>query len=226
MNEVLQRNFTGQFALTAMLCFLAGTSVARSPIDQESTPAEMVGNDHPYNWKPPWRKRNDCGPLALFVLNKLVGPEVDVDQIFQLTPMDPVRGASIESLLNTAEQIGFDLDCRYVKPDDLASLSMPFICHGKIGMRPQDGHFYVVVGYDAKRDTYQVIDPTNETMDNFTSDWVHKTASGYVLLPADSSNQWIQWSTIGFICGIGFLSWKLASRAVTPARTKSQPAVG
>lgn len=96
-------------------------------------------------WKPTWRERGDCGPVALFVLLKLEDREVTLPWVKQHVSIDAVHGCSLASLSEASEELGFPLDVRYVNPAKITEVPRPFILHGISEMKGNIGHFVVVV---------------------------------------------------------------------------------
>jgi hypothetical protein len=141
----------------------------------------------PFDYAGGYRASNDCGPISLFVLMKLRGFQVKIQEVLSSIIIDPVNGCSAGQLVDAADSFGFALEVKYVVPGKLHSVPFPFILHGKIGERRQDGHFYVVVDYDKKRGSYGVIDPSLESFTWFNEKTVQQQFSGYVIVPKKSN---------------------------------------
>jgi hypothetical protein len=164
-------------------------------------------NSDTWNWKPAWRDQADCGPNALYVLMNLEGHKVKLEDVKNLVPLDPVKGCSMESLIDAAATLGFALEARFVKPGDIHKLPRPFILHGVTSQEKNLGHFVVVVDFDSKKRNFALIDPIRETHGwNPEASLLHGY-SGYVLVPKYPV-AW-RWNFIAslslVVCGIGCL---------------------
>ena len=96
-------------------------------------------------WKPSWT-RGDCGPNALFVLLKLTGKNVLLEEIKERVSFDPTLGCSIADLCEAANVLDLLCEVRFVTPKDLWKIPPPYILHGQSRLRDRTGHFLVVVG--------------------------------------------------------------------------------
>ncbi|MDR2642688.1 MAG: hypothetical protein LBC74_07830 [Planctomycetaceae bacterium] len=156
---------------------------------------------------PKWRDQADCGPNALYVLMKLEGYNVEIEQVKKLIPLDPIKGCSMESLIRASAELGFPVEARFVKPSNLSKVSRPFILHGITSQEKNIGHFIVVVDFDKKKKNYALIDPIRETFGWNPETSVLHGYSGYVIVPKYSSNR--KWNIISgvtlIVCGIGVL---------------------
>ncbi len=159
----------------------------------------------PWDWKPSWRDNTDCGPNALYVLLNLEGHSVKLDQVKALVPLDPVKGCSLEALRQASEKLGFPVEARFVKSNDLAKLPPPFIFHGAISSEKNLGHFVVAVGFDKKKRNFALIDPVRETFGWNPEASVLMDYSGYVLMPKyPLARKWNRIAGLSMIlCGVG-----------------------
>ncbi|MDR1924087.1 MAG: hypothetical protein LBQ66_06905 [Planctomycetaceae bacterium] len=163
--------------------------------------------DETWDWMPEWRDRADCGPNALYVLMKLEGCNVTLEQVKNLVPLDPVKGCSMESLIHASEKLGFPVEARFAKPSDISKIPRPFILHGITSQEKNIGHFVVVVDFDKKKNIYALIDPIRETYGWNPESSLLYGYSGYILIPCYPSIR--KWNIISglalIICGIGVL---------------------
>jgi hypothetical protein len=173
-------------------------------IAEESNSVRSI-TEETWNWMPKWRDQADCGPNALYVLMKLEGYNVTLDQVKKLIPLDPVKGCSLESLILASEKLDFPIDARFVKPSDLSKVPRPFILHGITSQEKNLGHFLVVADFDKKKKNFALIDPIRETYGWNPETSVFHSYSGYILIPR-YSNVW-KWNVISgvtlILCGIG-----------------------
>ncbi len=88
-----------------VLALLLCSSIA---VAEEATSKTVT--DETWNWMPAWRDKTDCGPNALYVLMNLEGHNVTLAEVKKLVPLDPVKGCSMEALIQAAEQLGFPLE--------------------------------------------------------------------------------------------------------------------
>jgi hypothetical protein len=173
-------------------------------IAEESNSVQSI-TEKTWNWMPEWRDQADCGPNALYVLMKLERYNVTLDQVKKLIPLDPIKGCSMESLILASEKLGFPIDARFVKPNDLSKVPRPFILHGITSQEKNLGHFLVVADFDKKKKNFALIDPIRETYGWNPETSVLRGYSGYILIPR-YSNVW-KWNVISgvtlMLCGIG-----------------------
>lgn len=134
-------------------------------------------------WLPEWRRKGDCGPVTLYLLMKVEGKAVSLDQVQQLVSLDPDRGSSIQGLAEAAEQLGFPVEVRFINPTKLTEIPRPFVFHGISSIKKSTGHYVLAVGYDEKEDVFYLIDPIREVSSTNPRDSVVRGFSGYVLMP-------------------------------------------
>lgn len=137
-----------------------------------------------WNWAPPYREADDCGPQALFALLRLEGKQVSVWDVKKLVQSKPGRGASIEALRQAAETLDCAVTVRFVNPRELCDVPRPFILHGSTGIKKKHGVFVVVVDYDSEKKLYAMINPTFESFEWYPEDGVLVGFDGYVLVPS------------------------------------------
>jgi hypothetical protein len=200
-----ERSVRTMFIVRVLLFLLAAGNVF-SVMAEELKSVEKV-SDETWNWMPEWRDQADCGPNALYVLMKLEGYNVALKQVKELVPLDPVKGCSMESLIQASEKLGFPVEVRFVKPGDLSKVPRPFILHGITSQEKNLGHFIVVVDFDKKKKNYTLIDPIRETYTRNPESSLLYGYSGYLLIPR-YSGIW-KWNTLSGIsltlCGLGLL---------------------
>jgi hypothetical protein len=151
-------------------------------------PVRDEPSDNDLLWKPPWREKGDCGPLALFVLLKLQEVPASVYTVKKLTPVDPQRGCSFVDLKETAERMGLQTEIRFVTPKRLSDLFRPFILHGVTSIEKNYGHYVVVVAHDGERKMYGAMDPVRERFGWYPEASLHYGYSGYVLVPLNPAS--------------------------------------
>lgn len=153
-----------------------------------------VHGESTWDWKPVWREPADCGPNALYILMKIEGYSVTLEEVKALIPLDPVQGCSMEMMIHAAAQLGFDLESRFVRPGDMHKLQRPFILHGYTNHEKNQGHFAVIIDYKRKNRSFGVINPIGETFTWNPESSVRYDCSGYVLVPKYTTSQ--KWNTI------------------------------
>ncbi len=158
-----------------------------------------------WSWRPSWRDHADCGPNALYVLMNLEGHSVKLEDVKKQVPLAPVKGCSMETLIEAAEKLGFSLEARFVKPGDVSKMSRPFILHGVTSHEKDLGHFVVVVDFDSNKRNFALIDPIRETFGWNPETSVLYDFSGYVLVPKyPVSRRWDFLAGVSLICcGLG-----------------------
>jgi hypothetical protein len=192
--------------IVRLLIFLLATGNFFSVTAEESKSVEDVSGET-WNWIPEWRDQADCGPNALYVLMKLEGHNVTLQQVKKLVPLDPVRGCSMETLISASKKLGVPVEARFVKPGELSKVPRPFILHGITSQEKNLGHFIVVVDFDKKKKIYSLIDPIRETYTRNPESSLLHGYSGYLLIPR-YSNIW-KWNMLSGVsltlCGLGLL---------------------
>ncbi len=179
-------------------------------IAEETTSTNAPGDT--WNWMPKWRDPADCGPNALYVLMKLEGRNVTLEEVKKLVPLDPEKGCSMDALIRASEQLGFPVEARFVKPGELSKLPRPFIFHGITSQEKKLGHFVVAVDFDAKKKNYALIDPIRETYGWNPEGSVFYGYSGYVLVPKHPVSR--MWNTAAgvalILCGacVGCIAYR------------------
>jgi ABC-type bacteriocin/lantibiotic exporter with double-glycine peptidase domain len=113
----------------------------------------------------------------------LEGHTVKLEDVKKLVPLDPIQGCSMETLINAAAKLGFALEVRFVKPEDISRLPRPFILHGITSQEKHLGHFLVVADFDPKKRNFALIDPIRETFGWNPESSLLYGYSGYVLVP-------------------------------------------
>lgn len=163
-----------------------------------------------FSWAPWWRERGDCGPLSLFVLLKLQGKRVTVDDVKRLTPLSPEQGCSLADLHRASNKLGMGTEVRFVNPRDLGTVPRPFIVHGVSSIKQNLGHFAVVVDHDAKKGQYALIDPVFERCAWYPEASLLSGYSGYVLVPeapiGQKPERWAAYSMV-FVGATILSSW-------------------
>lgn len=157
---------------------------------EKSLGAMFQESERPFNWVPKWRERGDCGPCALYVLMSLEGHQTTLAQVKGSLSIDADTGCSLDALSQAAESLGFPAEARFVRPSQITQIPLPFIIHGKESDDSVTGHFIVVVGYDADKDQFAVIDPVIARYSENPVDSRITGYSGYVLVPR--SPTWIR----------------------------------
>lgn len=180
----LRRKKAAAAVLVAICNFAAGATAREHAVMWPARDhAKMVDDKGEWLWKPAWLEMNACGPNSLFVLLKLLGKNVTLDQVKDRVKCDPVRGCTMADLSDAASAFDVPADVRFVHPNELADVPFPFILHGISGLKAKTGHFVVVVGRDSVKQNLATIDPMRETFQwdperGFVSDF-----SGYILVP-------------------------------------------
>jgi ABC-type bacteriocin/lantibiotic exporter with double-glycine peptidase domain len=161
--------------------------------------------DESWNWMPVWRDQADCGPNALYVLMKLEKYNVTIEHVKKLIPLDPIKGCSMESLIDASKKLGFPIEAKFVKPGNLSKIPRHFILHGITSQTKNLGHFLVIADFDKKKKHYALIDSFRETYAWNPEAFVLYGYSGYILIPR-YSNSW-KWNVVSgvtlIVCGVG-----------------------
>lgn len=230
---VLRRKKAAAVVLVA-LCHLAAGATAEDRAVEEPAPDDvsMVDDKGEWLWKPTWLEMNACGPNSLFVLLKIAGKSVTLGQVNELVRCDPVRGCTMGDLSDAADALGVRADVRFVRPDELAAVPVPYILHGVSGLKAKTGHFVVVVGRDGVRHNLATIDPMRESFQWWPERGVLSDYSGYILVPRrHSAARSSVWLALGLTLLSTVLVWRYRTvgrraRQATAAMEKhaSQPA--
>jgi hypothetical protein len=197
------------------LCNLAGEGMADEDASTQAGPVNMCDDKGEWFWKPTWLETNACGPNSLFVLLKVLGKNVTLDQVKDRVKCDPVRGCTMADLSEAASALGVPADVRFVRPNELADVPFPFIIHGVSGLKAKTGHFRVVVARDSEKQLLATIDPMRESFQwnpekGFISDY-----SGYIFVPRRHS---VPRSSVLLAFGLTLLSIGLVWRYRTAGR--------
>lgn len=214
---MLKRTVGHRMMFIAFSCLVVPTFAVRceevaakiNGVVKSSTPASM-------RWEPSWRDPGDCGPLSLYILMKLSGRSVSVEEIKARTPWDAKTGCSLETLLETSSQLGFPAEVRFVNPKDLAEVPRPFILYTQGSLERGVGHFAVVVEHSKSERRFATIDTTFGNVFWFKEDDLRVASSGYVLLPF--SNFDAKWK---YITGINLICCGVALTSVIAVRRRS-----
>lgn len=200
-------------AACVVFLLLAGTATCGNPgrytagASDSATHTKVTGDvPKDMQFEPSWRQRGDCGPLSLYVLMRLQGRQVSIEEVENVLRFDREVGCSLADVGGAADALGFDREIRYVKPSELSRLSFPFILHAAGSLERGTGHFLVVVGYSAEKREYYVIDTTYETFRSQTEESVLKGFTGYVLIPKSSAgaaaSRWAVWVLVCMGCAL------------------------
>jgi len=150
----------------------------RSPVSSRESDGSGAAK---WDWRPWWRSKSDCGPVALYALLSLEGFAVDFKTLSTEIPLDPVRGCSLGDLRRAASTLGVPTETRFVNPNALAKLRMPFILHGNQSIENDFGHFVVVVAYDREKDLFAIVDPIRQSLNWGHGGSLRRDFSGYAM---------------------------------------------
>ncbi|MDR1480600.1 MAG: hypothetical protein LBJ00_16850 [Planctomycetaceae bacterium] len=149
---------------------------------------------------PKWRERGDCAVNSLFMLLKIEGKNVRLEDLKNSIEIDPDYGSSFNALKDVAMLYGLELEIRFVKPNDLSRLKGPYIIHGTTSHEKNIGHCLVVIGYDKSLRNFTIIDPILGKYESKREAVVKQGFSGYVLIPRFSSARfWDRLAGFSFI---------------------------
>jgi hypothetical protein len=107
--------------LLCILCLFGGYGYAAD--------AESADLDE-WHLAPHWRERGDCAVNSLYMLLKIEGKKVKLEELKKIVPIDSEQGSSFNALQQAAHQFGLETEIRFVKPDELPRLTGPYIIHG------------------------------------------------------------------------------------------------
>ncbi|MDR0705967.1 MAG: hypothetical protein LBF88_13425, partial [Planctomycetaceae bacterium] len=142
-----------------------------------------------------------------YVLMKLEGYNVTLQQVKELVPLDSVKGCSMETLISASKKLGVPVEARFVKSKELSKVPRPFILHGITSQEKNWRHFIVVVDFDKKKNIYTLIDPIRETYTRNPESSLLHGYSGYILIPQYPSSK--KWNTMAgcslILCGLWIL---------------------
>lgn len=134
-----------------------------------------------------WAEPGRCGTNALYAMLRLSGHEVDFDDVYRATPVDPRHGATLQELADAAASLGVQVDVRRVQLSDIPRLATPFIAHLDLADVGGSGHFIVVSRVVKIDKQWQIsaIDGsrcivTDQDLENLRTAFL-----GFVLMPAD-----------------------------------------
>lgn len=134
-------------------------------------------------FEPQWRDQGDCGPLCLYLLMRLKGHTVSVQDVKESLHYDPVVGCSLADVARAAEKLGFPVEIRFVNPRELPEVGRPFIAHVGGSLERGIGHFLVIIDYSRELSQYTAIDTTYQRLRAQTEGSLLAGYSGYVLTP-------------------------------------------
>ncbi|MDR0608501.1 MAG: hypothetical protein LBG58_00135 [Planctomycetaceae bacterium] len=140
-------------------------------------------NESEWDFAPQWRERGDCAINSLFILLKMEGKNVKLEDLKASVKIDPEYGSSLNVLKETASQYGLDVEIRFVKPDDLSCLTCPYIIHGITSIEKNIGHCLVIIDYDKTHKNFTIIDPILGKYERKHENVVKQGFSGYILIP-------------------------------------------
>lgn len=199
------------------------SSSGRATVMADVQPAGITARDaaSPWQFEPHWRERGDCGPNALYVFLRLHGRELTLQDVKHEIPIDPAKGCSIEALRAASQSFGVTSQVRFVTPNELKSIPMPFIIHGTSDVEGESGHFSVVVKWDPQTRRFSIIDPVWETYESYTEQFVVTGFSGYVLVRSPTLDLWWSAATmlllgtvIGLVSFVGVRKGRCIEHAV------------
>lgn len=160
------------------------------------TTADETGAELPERLKaePVWAKGPNCGPNSLFVYLKLLGVNVNYSELSGKCAVDPVSGASVNSLLGIACDYGVKSEVRFLSPELLPRLPFPLVAHlNNSHSAGANGHFLVIFEFrDADR-AFGTIDGTSGIVSYRPLDVLSREFSGYVLLPTSDFQRRSKW---------------------------------
>lgn len=196
------RRAWGRMTIIVIMCAMpSAAGAADTPV------ADDKGN---WSWKPMWLDRAACGPNSLFVLLRLLGEDVTLDEVKRHVECDPVRGCSMASMVDAAAAIGVPTEVLFVPPAELPRLPFPYVLHGNSGLKQKTGHFIVVVARDDVKGTVATIDPVRESFGWRPESGILSGYSGYVLAPRRSvTNKTVVLLALGIAMVFLALVWRL-----------------
>jgi ABC-type bacteriocin/lantibiotic exporter with double-glycine peptidase domain len=139
--------------------------------------------DEQWFWKSTWLDKGDCGPNSLYILMRLYGKNVTLQDVKERLYFDAVKGCAFSEISDAANGFGFSVEIRFVRPNELSQVQRPFILHGITSREKNIGHYIVVVDFDSKKRVYTFIDPMLESYTQNPEASVPYNYSGYVLIP-------------------------------------------
>ncbi|MDR2441203.1 MAG: hypothetical protein LBE12_17720 [Planctomycetaceae bacterium] len=144
-------------------------------------------NKSEWDFAPQWRERGDCAINSLFMLLKIEGKNVKLEDLKASVKIDPEHGSSFNTLKEIASQYGLDTKIRFVKPNDLSRLTGPYIVHGITSIEKNIGHCLVIIDYDKTHKNFVIIDPILGKYERKHENIVKQGFSGYILMPCLST---------------------------------------
>lgn len=142
----------------------------------DGTPPEM-------RWEPKWRQPSDCGVTSLYVLMRLLGHNISIEEVIDSVPVDRRSGCSLELLSASSSKLGFPAVVQFVNPESLSSMPFPLIVHSTGSLKTGVGHYRLVVAYSPKKKQYAIINVDSEIFGWVPEETVLHGYSGYVLVP-------------------------------------------
>lgn len=148
-----------------------------------------------------WQSGPNCGPVSLFFLLRLLGYNVDRDEVLNRVSVT-AEGCSLADLQAAAAHFGMKTKTIKFTPEDRLGFQRPYIIHwiARDGRQARD-HFDVVVRNN-QDGSAEIIDGTDAVAKQLSARVVVERMSGYALIPDESAPWWLIVLWIAF-AGVG-----------------------
>jgi ABC-type bacteriocin/lantibiotic exporter with double-glycine peptidase domain len=143
----------------------------------------------------PFQQGPHCGPNGLYSMLRLCGIQVTYDDVSRRIPLD-AKGTDLETLRRVAAEFGLETEVRKLTPEELSQARKPMLVHLNTpaagpGHTPgAEGHFTVVTRIDPMG-MIEGIDTSNALYTTWDVQRFARGASGYCLIPIESSREWL-----------------------------------
>lgn len=171
--------------IIAALCTVAGPALKAAPTMLSAADGVSLRPvPERLRLEPPWTHGSKCGPNSLFVLLRLRGVDVSLEAVTSHFKAVDSRGCSLHDLQTSAADCGMQSDVSFISARDLSRVQPPFIAHlAHSDRQPHGGHFLTVFEYRSSEDDFGIIDGTSGVHSYIAADSLHRSFSGYVLVP-------------------------------------------
>lgn len=140
-------------------------------------------------WEPNWRRPSDCGPACLFLMARILGHSVAMEEVTSITRVDPELGCTLDELFRASKRLRLPTEMRFVAPREIRKVVRPLILHSTGSLATGRGHFRVVVDYDNEKQWYAIADTDADELKWIPEDSLLFGYSGYVLVPVGKSSR-------------------------------------
>jgi hypothetical protein len=202
-------------ALTASGIAQSGDPVARKselPMADraagKTVPETTLRPSVPPEWQleAPFQSGIHCGPNSLYLLLRLSGVEVSLEQVERSVPLSST-GCTLDDLRRAAIDLGLAVEVRKVNPDEFKELPKPLIAHflapaSGLGAPAQVRDHFAVVTRTLPDGGFQSIDSNNLVTATYLGLNFARNFSGYCLVVKPSLISRMAASRAAWLAGV------------------------